>query len=335
MTSKIPKISVIIPIYNAAEYLKRCLDSVCNQTIKDIEIICIDDCSSDDSANILKQYAENYKNLKAIYLESNQGESTARNTGISWAKGEYLAFVDNDDEVDLNFYEKLYDKSQENDSDIVKGQAIEIGYNGQKHYVKQLQEGDDKLFFLTYWWTAIYKRSMIIENGISFSTNHCLGGDLLFLNKAVTAAKDLKLVDAVYYHYYRREDSGDSKFLSEEKIKSALSIFEEITDVLNSNMPSSKDVYNFVYHHFIMSCLYLSLRNQEQKIKQICAQATSRIFEKCQDKSDLKKLFLKTAPHIFLLLENNDAKGIEEMLIKCKSRMEIIVSGLRYRITNK
>jgi glycosyltransferase involved in cell wall biosynthesis len=335
MTSEIPKISVIVPVYNAQEYLSRCLDSIFNQTLKDIEVICIDDFSSDNSANILKQYAENYKNLKVIHLENNHGESVARNTGISLAKGEYLAFVDNDDEIDLNFYEKLYEKAQENDSDIVKGQAIEIGYNGQKQYVKQLQEGGDKLLFLTYWWTAIYKRSLIIENAISFSTNHCLGADLLFLNKAVTAAKDLKLVDGVYYYYYRREDSGDSKFLSEEKIKSALSIFEEITGGLNLNNSSGKDVYNFIFHHFIMSCLYLSLRNEDHKIKQICAQTTIRIFAKCQDKYDLQKTFLKTAAHIFLLLENNDAKGIEEMLIKCKSRMEIIVSGLRYRIKNK
>lgn len=332
MTSKTPKISVIIPVYNAAEYLKRCLDSVCNQTLKDIEIICINDFSKDDSAKILSKYSKNYKNLTVLSLEKNQGESAARNAGLALAKGEYLAFVDNDDEVDLNFYEKLYDKAKEKDSDLVKGQAIEVAYDGKKNIVKQIQGNGNKLFFVTYWWTAIYKRSLIVENNISFSTRHSLGGDLLFLNKAVIASKDLQLVNDVYYHYHRREDSGDSKILPEEKIKSALSIFEEITDNINSNILASSPVYNFIFHHFILGCFYLSLKSDEIKAKKLCAKATANIFEKCQDKDGLQIFFAKTAPHLFALLKNKDVDAVEDILIKCKSRMEIIASGLRARI---
>ena len=123
MTIIVPKISVIIPVYNAEKYLERCLDSACKQTLQDIEIICVDDCSTDGSFEILKKYSKNYKNLIVIKLEKNQGESAARNAGLSAAKGEYLAFMDNDDEIDLNFYEKLYEKAAKTNADIVKGQV--------------------------------------------------------------------------------------------------------------------------------------------------------------------------------------------------------------------
>ncbi|MCE3255749.1 MAG: glycoslytransferase [Rickettsiaceae bacterium] len=334
MTSKIPKISVIIPVYNAEQYLKRCLDSVCHQTLKDIEIICIDDCSSDGSPQILQEYSKNHVNLAILRLEKNQGESGARNAGLYLAKGEYLAFIDNDDEIDPDFYEKLYDKAKEKDTDIVKGQAIEIEYSGKKHVIKQLQEGDDsKWFFLTYWWTAIYKRSLIIENNISFSAHHSLGGDLLFLNQVVIAAKNLQIVNDVYYNYYRREDSGDSKILSEEKIRSALSIYETVIDNVNAKLSANSLAYNFIFHHFLMACFYLSLRNDEKEMKKTCAKTTMDIFEKCQNGDGLRIIFAKTAPHLFLLLKNKDKNGVEEVLIKCKSRMELIVSGLRARIT--
>ncbi len=334
-----PKISVIIPVYNAQNYLKRCLDSVCNQTLKDIEIICIDDCSSDNSKEILWQYANNYKNLTIISLEKNQGESTARNAGLALSKGEYLGFVDNDDEIDLNFYEKLYQKAAITNSaltaDIIKAQAIEITYNGKEHIAEQLKENDDKLFFAAYWWTAIYKRSLIIENNISFSTNHCLGGDLLFLNRAVIAAKNLQIVSGVYYRYYRREDSGDSKILSEEKIKSALSIYEMIIDNINANILPINSAYNFTFHHLIMGCLYLSLKSDEKKLKQLCAITAINIFEKCHNQEKLENYFSKTAPHLFLLLKNKDKDGVEDILVRSKSRMEIIISGLRARLKNK
>ncbi|MBU6339211.1 MAG: glycosyltransferase [Rickettsiales bacterium] len=328
----IPKISVIIPVYNAEKYLSRCLDSVCNQTLKDIEIICVNDCSSDLSAEILFEYSQNYKNLTFINLEKNQGESAARNAGLALAKGEYLGFIDNDDEIDLNFYEKLYEKSKEKNADIIKGQAVEISYNGIKHVIKQMHENDDKLLFATYWWSAIYKKSLIVENNISFSINHSLGGDILFLNRAVIAAKNLALVDGVYYHYYRREDSGDSKILSEEKIKSALDIYERIIDNINSNISSKTQIYGFIFHHFIIGCFYLSLKADSNEAKQLCAKTAANIFQKCHDKNGLEIYFSKTIPHLFLMLKNQDIAGIEEVLIKCKSRMELITSGLRARI---
>jgi glycosyltransferase involved in cell wall biosynthesis len=328
-----PKISVIIPVYNTEKYLRRCLESVCNQTLKDIQIICVDDCSSDGSSQILKEYEANHKNLTVSYLVKNQGVSNARNVGLLQANGEYVAFVDSDDEIDLNFYEKLYEKAKAENADLVKGQAIEISYKGQKNVVKQIPQ-NSKWFFVNYWLLAIFKRSLILENNISFSTNHKFGEDLLFLNKAIIAAQNLYLVDEVYYHYYKREDSEDSKNISEEKIKSALNVFELIADSANENLLPNGADYNFIFHNFIMCCFNLSLKNDDKKAKKICAQAALNIFKKCWSKDGLKINFSKTAPQLFELLENNDRNGIEDVLAQCKTPICLILSGLRAKIKN-
>jgi glycosyltransferase involved in cell wall biosynthesis len=113
------KVSIIIPVYNTEKYLKECLDSIINQTIKEIEIICINDNSTDKSLEILKKYASNDKRIKIINKTKNNGAAAARNTGLEYATGEYVGFVDSDDWISLNMYEKLYDNAKIHDSDIV------------------------------------------------------------------------------------------------------------------------------------------------------------------------------------------------------------------------
>ena len=107
------KLSVIVPVYNAENYLERCLDSLIEQTLDEIEIICVDDNSADKSLEILKKYAKKDERLRYIHCDINGGESKARNIGLDNANGEFIAFVDNDDTVDIDFYEKLYNKARE------------------------------------------------------------------------------------------------------------------------------------------------------------------------------------------------------------------------------
>lgn len=325
------KVSIIIPVYNVEKYLKRCLESACNQTLQEIEIICIDDFSTDSSAEILQKYSKNYQNLKIINLEKNRGVSFARNVGLASAQGEYLIFIDGDDEIDLNFCQKLYEKAKEENSDVVKGRMIEVTYDGKEHVIKQIGK-DDKFFFLSHWSSAIYKRALIAENNISFSLDHLVGEDDLFLNTALIKAKDLKFVDDVYYRYHRREDSGHAKILSEEKIKSSLSVCDKIINNINSSNSISAAAYRFIFHNYILWSFYLALRSDEKKSKQLCAAAIIRIFEKCRDKDGLKINFATTAPNLFEMLKNDNKDAIEDLVIKCKSRMEILGSGLRARV---
>ena len=126
------KVSIIIPVYNTEKYLRKCLDSVCNQTLQDIEIICVNDCSPDDSLEILKEYASNDNRIKIINFTENKGVAVARNTAIEQANGEYIGFVDSDDYVDLDFYEKLYNTAKSENAELVVGKTQMENENGVK-----------------------------------------------------------------------------------------------------------------------------------------------------------------------------------------------------------
>ena len=114
-----PKISIIITVYNSSKFLKKCLDSIINQSLKDIEIICVDDCSTDNSLEILQEYAKNDDRIILLQQEKNQGQGVARNKAMQIAKGEYIGFVDSDDWIELNTYKKAYNWAKETNADLI------------------------------------------------------------------------------------------------------------------------------------------------------------------------------------------------------------------------
>lgn len=113
------KVSIIVPVYNVENYLRECLDSLVNQTLQDIEIICINDGSTDNSLAILQEYSAKDSRIQVI-SKNNEGQGVARNNGIDIASGEYIAFVDSDDYCEINMYEKLYNTAKEFDADLVE-----------------------------------------------------------------------------------------------------------------------------------------------------------------------------------------------------------------------
>ena len=116
-------VSVIIPVYNGEKYLKKCLDSVCNQTLNNIEIICVNDGSTDDTYNILEKYASKYENMKIISI-IHSGQGVARNVALNEATGEYVSFVDADDWIELNALETLYFKAKQDNLELLFFQMI-------------------------------------------------------------------------------------------------------------------------------------------------------------------------------------------------------------------
>ena len=138
METNCPKVSIIIPVYNVEKYLKKCLDSVINQTLKDIEIICIDDGSTDSSYTILNEYAQK-DNRFVILKQKNNGAGAARNKGIEIAKGEYLYFLDSDDFVDITLLEKAHTKIKENDCDICIFKNYFYNDNTKEKYINNLK----------------------------------------------------------------------------------------------------------------------------------------------------------------------------------------------------
>ena len=241
------KISVIIPVYNVAPYLSRCLESLINQTLKDIEIICIEDCSTDNSLTILHNYEKQDSRIKVIAFDTKQNAAIARNTGLEIAQGEYLGFVDSDDFVDLDFYEKLYHKAIETGADIVKGSTLIVDLKGdEKKSALNNNIPENKMSFLGEWWSAIYRRDMILKNGIHFPAECPKAQDSVFLTRCLLKAHRIELLDNCFYHYIRRENSLDSKKLSDVALKSEIQAISLILDELNENYPQNLTVDEYL-----------------------------------------------------------------------------------------
>lgn len=216
-----PKVSIIIPVYNVEKYLKQCLDSVINQTLQDIEIICIDDCSTDNSLKILKEYALKDNRIKIIEQKFNQGQGVARNEALKIATGEYIGFVDPDDWIEPNMYEEMYNKAKEFNTDYVICN-FEKFYNDSS-YIKHFNTLEkitkinnyiqsnivynfDNLhkYFLesanNYAWCRIYKRDFISKYSIRFvPIKRC--EDILFCCLAKLLARRIIHIDKEFYHY--------------------------------------------------------------------------------------------------------------------------------------
>lgn len=327
------KVSVIIPVYNAKNYMRRCLDSVCNQTLKDIEIICVNDCSTDNSIEILNEYAEKYPNVKVIDCQVNGGESVARNIGLDNAGGEYLAFVDNDDEIDLDFCEKLYRKAVETGADIVKGNVFVDNYEGKRRKSNLndlIRQYGSKLHFSHYWWSAIYKTPLIRENNIRF-LEHCpLGGDVLFLNQAILKCHKLCVIDDAFYFYYMREDSGDSKILSFDKIKSLLDINEKILDNLvqcEDLNKLSKEGVNSLFTRYLQSVLNCCYRCKSLEALDYAIDKIFLIYAKINkfipDSSNIYGLIMDT-------LRQHDKEELKKLYLKYNTAQKMFIANLRY-----
>ena len=204
-----PKISIIIPIYNAEQYLRKCLDSVVNQTLRDIEIICIDDGSSDNCAKICKEYADKDERITFVSTE-NRGPSAARNTGLRLAVGDFLGFIDSDDWIDLEFYEKLYNAVVETNSEIAIASIIRKREHKQKyrsHYKKQeiFERLQEKINICNipktcYMVNKIYKRESFTENKLSFKEG-VFYEDVRLLIKVICFLGRLVTVPGVNYYY--------------------------------------------------------------------------------------------------------------------------------------
>lgn len=211
------KISIIVPIYNVEQYLRKCLDSLVNQTMKEIEIILVNDASPDSSDRIMEEYRSRYpEQIRCIYHERNLGLGGGRNTGIRAAKGEYVLFVDSDDYVDITICEKLYRVASENNSDIVSCEYKE-GQEGNFREVDQFSSqvmGDldyekRRLLMSVHSVGAVAKivrKSMIMENDLYFP-EHLKYEDLATVPLWWIYIKRYDEVKEPMYYYIRHENS--------------------------------------------------------------------------------------------------------------------------------
>lgn len=246
-------VTVIIPVYNTSNLLKRCLDSIISQTLVDIEIIIVNDGSTDNSLDIINKYAENDCRIKVI-SQPNQGLSVARNTGILEATSSYISFVDSDDEIDYNMLHILYDILVRDNSDMVYTRGLTKNLYTQKTYLTHelnlLDSKEDifrnmlayKLYPGAYY--SIYKRSLFIENNIFFPKQKYYE-DSGTTYKLCYFAKKISLSNnPLYIYYYGNNNAITSKF-TKKHIKDMFFILYDTYYFLKKNNILNKHKTDF------------------------------------------------------------------------------------------
>jgi len=210
----IPKVSVIIPIFNAEKYLRESLNCVINQTLKDIEIICVNDASTDNSLAILNEFASVDRRIKIISHETNQGPGAARNAGLSIAQGLYLSFLDADDSCKNDFLEKMYIALLENASDVAicSFNFINIDNDNTNVAIKRIKKSGN--FFLNNnnradinveLWNKLFRKNIVDKHNIKFP-NTKLGDDTSFTRQYLMMSEYAVGVDEILYDYQRNNE---------------------------------------------------------------------------------------------------------------------------------
>ena len=237
-----PKISIIVPVYNVEQYLPQCLDSIINQTFKDIEIICINDGSTDNSIKILEQYAQRDSRIKVLNQE-NQGLSVARNNGIAQATGEYVSFIDSDDFIHLEFLETLYQAIIQSNCDIagcdflkVYSNEIPVKKNAKfKKYVSALDVLLNKKNFIHFnVWNKLYKREIIKD--IQFVENLYFE-DWVFNLCVFAQNTSFAWINAKLYGYRISSNSIMRSQFNEKKLQDYVRGIEIIAEYFQFNHP--------------------------------------------------------------------------------------------------
>ncbi|WP_439431965.1 glycosyltransferase [Segatella copri] len=297
-----PKISIIVPIYNVEKYLNRCMDSLLNQTLEDIEIIMVDDGSPDNCPQMCNEYAKKDRRVKVLHKE-NAGLGYARNSGLEIAEGEYVAFVDSDDYVDLNMYEKLYNTAKDNNNDAVFcGFKKEFSPNRFieckecDSYTEYTSERMNELLldFIAApphckseyihdmsVWHSVYKRSVITDNEIMFiSERDYASEDIPFQIDFLKCCNSVGFIPDVFYVYCFNGGSLTKSFKPEkfEKIQALYHLLKERTMELDKDSLRAKRLFIGYIRSMIRLIVSLDIP-KAQKLEYIKNIITASIWE--------------------------------------------------------
>jgi len=289
-----PAVSVIVPVFNPGDFLRRCLDSICGQTLSDIELICVNDCSTDGSIAVLNEYASKDTRVIVVDSEVNRGAATSRNVALAMARGEFMAFVDSDDSIDQDFLERLYRRACETGADIVKGErrfydpvtgamTPDVPFMSDMHHKVKT----NKASFINAFTTAIYKTELIHGHGVHFLDGVVFFEDAFFNIMATVFNEKTEVVDGTYYNYTRNPHSVCAKGITAGYVRNRVQGTEAILDILDANPVSTE--------HYLTVCGYLLLEmvtlcrniNLSDEVTRTASQGLMMIIERCKCPDEL------------------------------------------------
>ena len=303
-----PKVSIIVPIYNVEMYIEKCLETLVNQTLKDIEIILVNDGSKDGSAEIAKKYLKKYPE-KIVYLEKeNGGLSDSRNYGLPYAKGEYIAFLDSDDYVEENMYEEMYELAKKEDSDMVQCNFYWEYPDKNKKKIGELRQYSNKKEMLVKTrveaWNKLIKREILEQNPEIKFPKGLRYEDVEFTYKLVPYVEKVSILNKPFIHYIQRGNSISNT--QNERTK-------EIFDVLDNVIKYYKEKNLYEEYEEQLEYVY---------VKTVFCRSLLRMV-KIQDKNIKSQLLKRTWENVNIkfpewkknpILKNN--KSLKDIYLK-------------------
>ena len=312
-----PKVSVIVPIYNVEKYLEKCINSLLSQTLEDIQIILVNDGSKDNSGNIAKEYEKNNKD-RVIYVEKeNGGLSDARNYGLKYATGDFIAFLDSDDYIEKNAYEEMYNKAIEENADYVECDFIwefpnKIRVDKQYPYKNKKEMLS---FVRVVAWNKLIKRQLITDNNLEFPKG-LRYEDVEFTYKLIPFVNKFAYVNKPFIHYVQRE--GSIVNVQNERTAEIFTVLDNVIEFYKKNNIYEKyrDELEYNYARYLLC----------SSLKRMC---------KIKDKSIREKLLTESWER----LNSNFPNWKENVILKTvnigKNKYMRTVNKSTYKIYSK
>lgn len=296
-----PKLSIIIPVYNVEKYLPKCLGSILEQPFKDLEVICVNDGSTDGSLDVLQKIKKNDDRV-VIIDKKNEGSGIARNIGLSTAQGEYVYFIDSDDWLENDVLAKIIAKADELQTDILVFGGLSY-YNGKgqngaysknklpKKYLGKVVSAKDikkDIFkFPSTAWTKLYRRSFLIKNEIKFQNIRAGQDQLPFFHSMITADRIAILPENIYCYQKNREGSVTS--VKKKKSFSPIYVFYGIEEMLEKTGMMEEYRNIFVNKYFSKATSWLTKFDKDLKPQYF--EEYSKLLKHVQEKYGLYKNF--------------------------------------------
>lgn len=269
-----PKVSIIVPVYNVGQYIEKCLDSVFGQTYSNIELIIVDDCGTDDSMHVVREYLAKHNSLKAYILshEKNRGLSAARNTGLLQSTGDYVYFLDSDDYIKPDCLMKLVNPLKIKNWDIIIGNYESSGLDRSRSDLKLktgpvdgqdavLSSYADGLWYVMAW-NKLCRRDFLLANHLTFEEG-LLHEDVIWSFQIACKATSVYIVDDITYIYLLRQSSIMTSMSIDKDVSVYLQVFEKIVEfIVRENRVYGKDEYKIVEGK-ISGILYSLLQKNE------------------------------------------------------------------------
>lgn len=312
-------VSIIVPIYNGEKYIERCLNSIISQTLENIEIILVNDNSTDETKSIIEKYSKQYKNIVVINKKNNEGVGAARNNGMKIAKGEYIGFIDADDVINDDMYENLYKLAKYSNSDLAmcsyirkyNNECVEVSPNiSEKNVYYDRKKILNKIiptfvnnieYGYYYVWNKLYKREFLEGENIVFEEEITYSEDWLFNLEVFDKAQSFSYINNPYYTYFDNANSL-SKNIDINRIKLSIEGYKKNyyfinkynLENVNVDIRFLEEVYVYLYS------LVVSNNSYELKKKIISFLSKNEQFLGCLHCIDKFPRFIK---YILFLLK--------------------------------